>query len=46
MVLVAQQLSAYQVDSATQVQNLNKAICISHSANTLEKGMNPFFPLQ
>ena len=26
---------------ATKVQILNEAICISHSANTLEKGMNP-----
>ena len=26
----------------TQVQILNKAICISHSANTIGKGMNSF----
>ena len=27
--------------TATQVQVLNEAACISHSANTLGKGMNP-----
>ena len=29
------------VDTGTQVQNLDEAVCISHSANTLEKSMNP-----
>ena len=28
-------------DSAICVQILNKTLSISHSANTLEKGMNP-----
>ena len=27
--------------TATQVQILDKTDCISHSTNTLEKGMNP-----
>ena len=29
------------MDSATQVQTLDKAVCISHSANTLRKSINP-----
>ena len=29
------------MNTATQVQNLDKADCISHSTDTLEKGMNP-----
>ena len=29
------------MDMATQVQILNKAVYISHSTNTLGKGMNP-----
>ncbi len=29
------------MDTATRVQILNEADCISHSTNTLEKGMNP-----
>ena len=29
------------MDSATQVQILDETDCISHSANTLGKGMNP-----
>ena len=30
------------VDSAIRVQNLNKTVCISHSApNTVGKGMTP-----
>ena len=34
------------MDMAIQVQILNEAICISYSANTLGKGMNPIiFPL-
>ena len=28
------------MDLAIQVQILNKAVCISHSVNTLVKGMN------
>ena len=28
-------------DMVTSVQNQDKAVCISHSANTLGKGMNP-----
>ena len=27
--------------TATQIQNLKKAVCISHSSNTHRKGMNP-----
>ena len=29
------------MDTATRVQNLDKADCISHNTNTLGKGMNP-----
>ena len=29
------------MDMVTQVQILDKAVCISHSVNTLGKGMNP-----
>ena len=33
------------MDMATQVQILDKAVCISHSANTIGKGMHPtIFP--
>ena len=30
-----------EMDTVTQVQILNKTDCISHSTNTLGKGMNP-----
>ena len=30
-----------EMDSVTRVQNLDKAVCISHHANTFGKGMNP-----
>ena len=30
-----------EMDTATQVQILDEADCISHSTNTLEKSMNP-----
>ena len=29
------------MDAATQVQNLDETDCISHSTNTLGKGINP-----
>ena len=29
------------MDMVNQVQILNEAVCISHCANTLRKGMNP-----
>ena len=29
------------MNGATRVQILDEADCISHSANTIEKGMNP-----
>ena len=29
------------MDMASRVQILNEAVCISYSANTLQKGMNP-----
>ena len=32
------------MDTATQIQILDKAVCISHSANTLGKGMSPSIP--
>ena len=34
-------LSSQEMDSATRVQILDEAGCISHSTNTLGKGMNP-----
>ena len=30
------------MDFSTRVQILDKAVCISHSANTLGKGINPY----
>ena len=32
------------MDTETQVQILTETDCISHSTNTLEKGMNPIIP--
>ena len=32
------------MDTATQAQILDKAVCISHSANTIGKCMNPTIP--
>ena len=34
------------MDTVTQVQILNEAVCISHRANTIKKGITPtiFFP--
>ena len=29
-----------KMDTVTRVQILNKTVCISHSVNSLEKGMN------
>ena len=35
-----------KMDTATRVQNLDETDCISHSTNTLGKGMKPIiFPL-
>ncbi len=34
-------LSVQEMDTATRVQILDEADCISHSTNTLGKGMNP-----
>ena len=34
-------LSSYEMDTATRVQILDETDCISHSTNTLGKGMNP-----
>ena len=31
-------------DTATRLQILDQPNCISHSTNTLEKGMNPIIP--
>ena len=31
------------MESATRVQNLDKAVCISPSTNAIGKGMNPYF---
>ena len=34
-------LSSQEMDTATRVQILDETDCISHSTNTLGKGMNP-----
>ena len=34
-------LSLLERDTAIRVENLDKAVSISYSANTLRKGMNP-----
>ena len=34
-------LSSQEMDTATRVQILDEADCISHCTNTLGKGMNP-----
>ena len=34
-------VSAIEMDPAVQVQNLNEAVCFSHSSNTFEKVTNP-----
>ena len=41
--LVVQWLLPYEMHIVTQIQNLDKAVCISYSAETLVKGMNPIF---
>ena len=38
---VVKWLSSQDMDTATQVQILDLTDCISHSTNTLGKGMNP-----
>ena len=38
-------LSSLEMDSKTQVQILDETDCISHSANTLKKGINPIILL-
>ena len=38
---VVKWLSSKEMDTATRVQILDQANCISHSTNTLGKGMNP-----
>ena len=40
-VAVVQWLSSKEMDTATRVQILDETDCLSHSTNTLEKGMNP-----
>ena len=40
-VAVVQWLSSYKMDTATRVQILDETDCISHSTNTIRKGMNP-----
>ena len=37
---VVQLLSSLEMDTATRVQMLDEADCISHCTNTLGKGMN------
>ena len=34
-------LSSLEIDMATQVQILDKAVCISYSTNIFRKGMTP-----
>ena len=36
-------LSSHEMDMATWVKILDETDCISHSTNTLGKGMNPIF---
>ena len=38
---IIEALKSLEVNSATQVQILNEAACISSSINTREKSMNP-----
>ena len=38
---VVKWLSTGEMDTATRVQILDETDCISHSTNTLGKGMNP-----
>ena len=38
---VVEWLSSQEMDTATRVQILDESDCISHSTNTLGKGMNP-----
>ena len=38
---VVKWLSSQDMDTAIRVQFLDKSDCISHSTNTLGKGMNP-----
>ena len=33
-----------EMDTATRIQILDETDCISHSTNTLRKGMNPIIP--
>ena len=40
-VYVVQCLPSLEMDTVTWVQILDKGDCISHSTNTLRKGMNP-----
>ena len=40
-VAVVEWLSSKEIDTATRVQILDETDCISHSTNTLGKGMNP-----
>ena len=39
-------VSSKEMDTVTQVQILDETDCISHSTNTLGKGMNPIILLQ
>ena len=41
LIFVYVYVCGYTTDIATWVQILTEAVCISHSANTLEKGLNP-----
>ena len=38
---VVKWLSSKEMDTVTRVQTLDETDCISHSTNTLGKGMNP-----
>ena len=42
---VVSSLSSWEMDTATRVQILDLTDCISHSTNTLGKGMNPIILL-
>ena len=38
--IVVYRLSSKEMDTATRVQILDEAVCISHSANTIWKGIH------
>ena len=43
--LVVSFLSVLEISTENQLQNLDKAVCISYYANTVVKGLNPIILL-